>query len=248
MKKKLGLIGFPLSHSFSKRYFTEKFVREGIEDWEYELFPIENIEKLPSILGGGQNLVGLNVTIPYKQQVIPFLDMLTEEAAEIGAVNCIKRLKNGRLCGYNTDVTGFERALNAQLNGAKPQNALVLGTGGAAKAVQFVLKKMNINYELVSREGVRTYANTPPSILTDFQLLVNTTPLGMSPNLETFPPFSENFYKNLTKNHFLHDLVYNPEKTKFLELGEQQGANIKNGLEMLIQQAEKGWEIWNEAS
>ncbi|MFM2269539.1 MAG: hypothetical protein RL757_2980 [Bacteroidota bacterium] len=242
--KQLGLIGFPLSHSFSKKYFSEKFEREQIKGWQYDLFPIENIEKLTDILGGGHFWVGLNVTIPYKEKILPFLDELNPEAAAIGAVNCIKIIDKKRI-GFNTDVYGFEQSLLRQLSGKLPSGALIFGTGGASKAVQFVLKKLNIPFRLVSRTGACTYEDLTTDDIFSNKLLINTTPLGMSPNVETCPPLSSDLYAAIGSEHFLYDLVYNPLTTKFLELGKKQGANVQNGLEMLHLQAEKAWEIWN---
>jgi shikimate dehydrogenase len=242
-----GLIGYPLSHSFSKKYFSEKISNEKIRDCYYELFPLKEIAEFPALLRKYPNLEGLNVTIPYKETVIPFLDKVDESAAQVGAVNTIK-IESGKLFGYNSDVYGFEKALlqflnKKQLNSI--QNALILGTGGASKAVRFVLKKMELNCFLVSRnakKGDFTYEDLDSKTLSDFQLIINTTPLGMVPKTDTFPALK---YKQLSSNHFLFDLVYNPEKTVFLAKGEKQGCSILNGLSMLNLQAEKSWEIWN---
>ena len=249
--KKLGLIGYPLSHSFSKKYFSNKFQEEGIKGYEYDLYPIENIEAFPKLLEDHPDLVGINVTIPYKEQVIPYLDAIHEEAHAIRAVNTIK-IENGKLTGYNTDAYGFEKSVVDLLtnNGEEKllpvDQALVLGTGGASKAVLFILKKLNIHPQLVSRtkgKGDLTYQEIDSKILERAKLIVNTTPLGMSPKIESFPNLS---YDKLTSKHFLYDLVYNPEKTVFLNKGEMQKAKTKNGLEMLILQAEKSWEIWTK--
>ncbi|MFK8103759.1 MAG: shikimate dehydrogenase [Saprospiraceae bacterium] len=244
--KQLGLIGYPLSHSFSKRYFAEKFVNEAIPGWNYDLFPLESIEQFPSLIQQA-NFVGLNVTIPYKEQVIPYLDEIDTAAAEIGAVNTIKFI-NGKLKGYNTDVYGFEQSLRGFITReavSVPKQALVLGTGGAAKAVVYVLGKMGIKVQMVSRTGKANglaYEELTGNNIGDYQLIVNTTPLGMAPNIDAAPniPYSE-----LTKAHLCYDLVYNPEKTVFLTRGEERTCPIKNGLEMLVLQAEKSWEIWN---
>lgn len=238
-----GLIGYPLSHSFSKGYFSQKFEKEEISDSFYELFPIENIELLLPILRSHPNLKGLNVTIPYKEQVIGYLNKLDEGARLIGAVNCIK-IENGILIGYNTDAFGFERDLKEFLQNedAKPQQALVLGTGGAAKAVTFVLNKLHIPFKFVSREpskGDITYAEL--TSLDDYQLIINTTPLGMAPNFDSFPDIP---YYCLNEHHLLYDLVYNPVQTLFLQKGAAQGASTRNGMNMLHYQAEKAWEIW----
>lgn len=239
-----GLIGYPLSHSFSKKYFTGKFEKEGITNTFYELFPLEKIEYFLPILKNHPNLRGINVTIPYKEAVITYLNKLDESARSVGAVNCIQ-IENGMLIGYNTDVFGFERSLLDFLaqRPIQPTRALVLGTGGAAKAVVFVLQKLGILFESVSREagkGDLTYNQL--DTLNDFSLIINTTPMGMSPHVETFPDIP---YHCLNKQHLLFDLVYNPEQTLFLQKGAERGAATQNGLPMLYFQAEKAWEIWN---
>ncbi len=246
-KHLFGLIGYPLSHSFSKKYFSDKFLKEGVSDCYYELFPLKDISEFPLLIKKYPNLKGLNVTIPYKESVLPFLDVFDENAAAVGAVNTIK-IHSGKLYGYNTDVYGFEKSLlqflkTGQLSSI--QKALVLGTGGASKAVCFVLKKLGIFYAKVSRDskkGDLTYEDLDEKILSDTQLIINTTPLGMAPNATTFPALD---YELLDSNHFLFDLVYNPEKTVFLTKGKKQGCSIMNGLPMLQLQAEKAWEIWN---
>lgn len=246
--KLFGLIGFPLSHSFSRKYFSEKFAREGIADCHYELFPIESIERLPALLEVYPNLKGLNVTIPYKQQVISFLDSLDESAAAVGAVNVIK-FSEGKLRGYNSDVFGFETSLQAflQENQVQPNQALVLGTGGAARAVCFVLEKLKLPYSIVSRQaqaGQLSYAEANAQI-EHFPLIINTTPLGMAPKLDSYPDLA---YEQMPPGHLLYDLVYNPETTEFMKRGLAQGLPVKNGLEMLYGQAEKAWEIWNKVA
>lgn len=246
IKHLYGLIGYPLSHSFSKKYFKEKFEKESIPDSFYELFPLESINELPELIAGLPNLRGLNVTIPYKQAVIPFLNEIDEEAAAVGAVNTIQ-IRDGQLKGFNTDVYGFEVSLREFLkNAPKPiKKALILGTGGAAKATAFVLKKMDIDYLLVSRTSTKgdiDYKNIDEKILSDHLLIVNTTPLGMYPSIDTFPDIS---YHYLTETHYLYDLVYNPEVTSFMRQGAERGAKSHNGLKMLYLQAEKAWEIWN---
>jgi len=245
--RKFGLIGYPLSHSFSKKYFSEKFEKEGINDAQYELYPIPSIEELPSLLKDNLDLVGLNVTIPYKQQVIPFLDEIDEKAKAIGAVNTI-RIENGKLKGYNTDYHGFKDSL-LKFHGGRtlPNKALVLGTGGASKAVITALEDLNIEYQLVSRSSSNTNLsyddlNTQYSILNTAKLIVNTTPLGTSPDTEKLPDLP---YEQLTPEHSLYDLVYNPLKTAFMQKGIDANCWVKNGLEMLHGQAEKAWEIWN---
>ena len=238
---KLGLIGYPLGHSFSPKYFSRKFEALNIADSEYKAYPIEKIEMIEDVIQTG--VTGLNVTIPYKEEVIPFLDELSEEAREIGAVNTIK-INEGRKVGYNTDIYGFEESLKGLLAGAKVENALILGTGGASKAVKFVLKKLGINFTIVSRrKPFLTYEEIGKNIIEDNHLIINTTPLGMAPNEEQLPSLP---YSELTEKHFLYDLIYNPEKTLFLKQGELQGCAIKNGHEMLILQAEKAWDIWNQ--
>ncbi|MBK9352642.1 MAG: shikimate dehydrogenase [Bacteroidetes bacterium] len=244
MLKKYGLIGYPLSHSFSKGYFTEKFKKEGIKNAAYETYPLEKISDFTTLLQNNHELVGLNVTIPYKEAIIPYLDELSEEAKKIGAVNTIKII-NGKKIGYNSDVVGFEKSLIQHL---KPTHnkALVLGTGGAAKAVWFVLEKLNIPYLKVSRtasENIIAYDTISIDLVKEYPLIINTTPLGMSPKLETKPDIP---YQALTKNHFLYDLVYNPQTTLFLEMGQKMGATIQNGLPMLHGQAERSWELWRE--
>ena len=244
MIKCYGLIGYPLGHSFSKKYFTEKFLREGIENSVYELFPIEHIEALPDLIQSQPHLCGLNVTIPYKEQVLPYLDALSDAVKEIGACNCIA-FHNEKLTGYNTDVIGFEQSLRPLLL-PHHTNALILGTGGAAKAVAFVLRKLKIDFCYVSRkqsEGVLSYEDVTDEVIKTCKLIINTTPLGMQPNTESKPSLP---YKAISEQHLCYDLVYNPSRTAFLVLAEQQGAAIKNGLEMLELQAEAGWTIWNE--
>ncbi len=240
--KTLGLIGFPLSHSFSKKYFSEKFEQENIAGWQYELFPLEMIEKLPDLLAENPSIVGLNVTIPYKEAVIPYMDEVDESAA-FGAVNTIK-IEAGKLRGFNTDVYGFEESLKPLLK-AHHKAALILGTGGAAKAVASVLEHLGIMYAYVSRTpraGQFSYKNIDKKMLEKHALIVNTTPLGMYPKVDFCPDLP---YEYLTDKHLLYDLVYNPDVTTFLKNGKKQGARIKNGLEMLYLQAERAWSIWN---
>lgn len=240
-----GLIGFPLSHSFSAQFFSEKFQKESIDDAYYQLFPIENISKISGIIDSDPSLCGLNVTIPYKQSIMPLLDYVDPAAFEIGAVNCISINRKNReiqLMGYNTDVFGFEKSLLPML---KPwhSHALVFGNGGAAKAVTYVLRKLKIEYQLVSRQSnMMNYENIDSSILAKYTLLINTTPLGMHPNTESAPAIP---YQFLTNKHLVYDLVYNPKETQFLRNAFEYGATTKNGLEMLYLQAEKSWYIWN---
>lgn len=241
--KLYGLIGFPLSHSFSKNYFSQKFLKEGITDSVYELFPIETIEQFPLLLQEHPNLCGLNVTIPYKETVLPYLHYVSEEVKEIGACNCIK-IEKGELHAYNTDVIGFERSLLPLLL-PHHTKALVLGTGGAAKAVAWVLKKLNIDYKFVSRkrDTVFTYEELNATVMQEYSVIINTTPLGMQPNSNTKPSLP---YDAIGKNHLCYDLVYNPAKTVFLQMAEANGAVVKNGFDMLEIQAEESWRIWND--
>jgi len=240
-----GLIGMPLAQSFSKKYFTEKFEREHITDAAYELFPLENISLLTDLLASNPGLKGLNVTIPYKEQVLPFLHAASNEAKEIAAVNCIK-ISNGQLKGFNTDAPAFKNSL-LPLLGSHHKNALVLGTGGAAKAVLQVLKGLGIDYAFVSRsKGAGfTYEELNSSIIEAYPLIINTTPLGSYPKVDNAPAIP---YEYLSSKNYLYDLVYNPSKTLFLQKGEERGATIKNGYEMLVGQAELSWQIWNDAA
>ena len=249
MEKILGLIGYPLSHSFSKKHFTKKFFEESILDYRYELFPLEKIELFPALIKENPQLVGLNVTIPYKEKVMEYLDEIDEVAKEVGAVNTIK-ITNGKLKGYNTDVYGFQRSMTEFLfeNRSSFSNlkAIVLGTGGASKAVCYVLNRLNIKYLTVSRsleKGDLRYEDLTNEHLEEFPLFINTTPLGMSPYVEERPRIP---YKAITDKNFLIDLIYNPNKTVFLLKGEMRSAPILNGLPMLIYQAEKAWQIWTK--
>ncbi len=246
--RKFGLIGYPLSHSFSKKYFTKKFEDHGITDASYDLFPIQLIDDLPKLILDNSELNGLNVTIPYKEQVIPLLDGLDPAAERIGAVNTIK-IADGKLYGYNTDYHGFKDSLVKWIGpNTHPEKALILGTGGASKAVKAVLDDLNIRYQLVSRipsDDCLTYddLSSSPNHLLSSSLIINTTPLGMSPDIESAPDLP---YDQLTESHFLFDLVYNPLITSFMEKGIEKKCWVKNGLEMLHGQAEKAWEIWNQ--
>jgi shikimate dehydrogenase len=237
-----GLIGFPLSHSFSVRYFEEKFSKENIRDAQYLNFPIESIEDFPALIKE-QNLSGLNVTIPYKQQVIEYLDELDSIAEEIGAVNLIK-FENGKRKGYNTDVHGFRESLKNLIGKQKPK-ALIIGTGGSSKAVSYALKELGIKFNFVSRRKtseVFTFSDLNQEIISEHLLIINTTPLGMFPNESDCAPIP---YPFISPAHFLFDLVYNPAETLFLKNGKAQGASVKNGYEMLVLQAEENWRIWN---
>ncbi len=240
---KLGLIGFPLSHSFSPSYFKEKFEKGKILNWEYKAYPLETIDDLNPLLKNDPQLIGLNVTIPYKEKVIPFLDDIDEAAAAIGAVNTILKIK-GKLKGFNTDIYGFKKSLVDFLGNKKVNKALILGTGGAAKAVEYVLQELEIESKFVSRnqkDSMFTYEDIDPQLIKKYPLIINTTPLGTYPNVNDAPELP---YAALTTQHFLYDLVYNPSKTLFLSKGELQGTKTINGLQMLHLQAEKAWEIW----
>jgi len=246
MEKVFGLIGATVSHSFSKAYFDEKFFREGLRDYHYELFPLNSINDLENLLKETKGLTGLNVTIPYKEQVMKYLDSVDGFAKKIGAVNVIK-INNGKLEGFNTDSDAFLETVEKWLPQDKTFKALILGTGGSSKAVQEALKKLKIDFQVVSREakkGILSYEDLDKdaSIIATSNLVINTTPLGMSPNTETMPPID---YEKLTADHYVYDLIYNPARTLFLQRAEMRGATIKNGLEMLHVQAEKSWKIWN---
>ena len=238
-----GLIGYPLGHSFSKRYFTQKFETEHIPDCRYELFPLSSISELPALLAANPSLEGLNITIPYKKAVLPFLNS-SELPAGLDACNCI-RIRNGKLHGYNTDVLGFEKSLLPLLRPVH-NRALVLGNGGAAESIMFVLKKRGIPFELVSRQlhgnSTMTYADLTTDLIRRHTLIINTTPLGTFPHPEHCPDIP---YEGITEEHLLYDLVYNPPETLFLRKGKERGAVIKNGEEMLVIQAEESWTFWN---
>lgn len=244
--RRFGLIGYPLGHSFSAAFFSKKFKQEGI-DANYSNFPLESIADLKTLVKKEKDLVGLNVTVPYKQEVIPYLNLLSPTAEAIQAVNTISfRRREGvlELVGDNTDVPGFRRSLEQYL---KPHHssALVLGTGGSSKAVLHVLDLLAIKYTRVSRTSGKdqiTYRDLNDELCSQTSLIINTTPLGMYPGVETFPDIP---YEALTPNHLLFDLVYNPEKTEFLLRGEKRGSEIVNGHDMLIYQAEASWKIWN---
>lgn len=245
--RKFGLIGYPLTHSFSKKYFASKFEKEGIADCQYDLYEIPDISLFPNILDENPGLEGINVTIPYKEKVIPFLDELDPACQKIGAVNCIK-IQEGKLKGYNTDYIGFRQSLEVFLGIDKPK-ALVLGTGGASKAVIQALTDMGIDFLMVSRNssenpGWITYEDLAgnPKILESHHLIINTTPVGTFPKTEEMPEINP---KYITGMHKVYDLVYNPEKTFLMRSLEARGALVKNGLEMLQLQAEAAWKIWN---
>lgn len=243
--KKFGLIGKNIDYSFSKKYFTEKFSSDLFDDFTYENFDIESINDFPEILKNNPDLKGLNVTIPYKEAIIPFLDTLSDKAFKIGAVNVIRFTKKGNLKGYNSDWYGFKQSLEPLLQ-PHHKRALILGTGGAAKAVAFALEQVGIFYTFVSREATENAINYDRINVTtfdNFQIIINCTPLGTSPNVKEFPPIPYQFF---TDKHIAFDLIYNPEETQFLKKAKKKGAVTKNGYEMLVFQAEKAWKIWNK--
>jgi shikimate dehydrogenase len=249
MEKLYGLIGFPLSHSFSAEYFTQRFIRENINNSSYRNFPLENIEEFNDLLTTQIHLVGLNVTIPYKERIIPFLDELSPEAESIGAVNTIKidRKAGGiKTIGYNTDVTGFERSLEVNRI-SFPEKVLILGTGGASKAVAWVLRQRNARITFATRKPASPeqigYDEISGKIINEFDLVVNTTPLGMYPDVDQCPPLP---YDELNGKVVFFDLIYNPVETLFMMKAVKKNCRTINGLYMLEQQAEKAWEIWNK--
>jgi shikimate dehydrogenase len=240
-----GLIGKNISYSFSKKYFNDKFEKEELTFCFYENFDLQAINQFPKIIRENPNLRGLNVTIPYKEKIIPYLDKLDENASKIGAVNCIKITKKGKKKGYNTDYYGFKKSLEPLLQ-SHHQKALILGTGGASKAVAFALEKLGILYTFVSRskkENALDYKYINATTFDNYQIIINCTPLGTHPNVEEFPPIPYEFF---TKEHIAFDLIYNPEETEFLKRANAKNAVTKNGYEMLVFQAEKGWKIWNK--
>ena len=249
--RQFGLIGYPLSHSFSQKFFTEKFLQENIVNAKYDNFPIASIESFAGLWKENPNLEGLNVTIPYKKEVIPFLQHSSAVVQEINACNCIRKFNN-ELYGYNTDVIGFEKSLLPFLQ-PHHTHALILGTGGASAAVQWVLQKLNIQFQIVSRKGNAIEANNEmkaylsydqlaASVIESHTLIINTSPLGMYPNTNEAPPIA---YEGITAQHHLYDLVYNPIETLFMKNGLAKGATVQNGLAMLHIQAEESWTIWN---
>lgn len=246
--KKYGLIGYPLGHSFSRNFFNEKFESEGI-DAEYVNFEIPAIDDFPKVIDENPDIQGLNVTIPYKEKVIPLLDDLDEDAREIGAVNVIKFVRQSkkklRLVGYNSDFIGFTQSIQPILE-PPHRKALLLGTGGASKAIHYALRKMNIECRFVSRkkrEHVLTYEELTEELMQAYKIIVNCTPVGMFPHTDECPKIP---YRFLTPRHLLYDLLYNPDVTLFLKKGAEKGTVVKNGLEMLLFQAFAAWDIWNK--
>lgn len=244
-KRLYGLIGKNISYSFSKKYFTEKFVLGNLVECTYENFDLQNIEEFPNLIANNPDLIGLNVTIPYKEAVIPYLNKLSKNAAQIGAVNVIRFTKKGKLKGYNSDYYGFMKSLKPLLQ-PHHKKALIFGTGGAAKAVSFALDKLGILYTFVTRdekEGMIDYNLINATTFDNYHIIINCTPVGTVPNTREFPPIPYNFF---TKKHIAFDLIYNPEETQFLKKAKKNGAVTKNGYEMLVFQAEKAWKIWNK--
>ena len=246
MIKQYGLIGYPLSHSFSKKYFANKFKKENITGCQYELFEIDRIELVKQVFEV-EHIQGFNVTIPYKHDIMQYMDNFDHSAKKVGAVNVVKIGKNGKKTGYNSDYYGFRTSLENWLPNPVDFKAIILGIGGAAKAVMAVLNDLSIPYLKISRDstkGDHSYdeLKTHPEILDEHRLIINTTPLGMAPNTDVKPDIS---YDHLNENYYLYDLIYNPAETKFIAEGKKYGAQTKNGLEMLELQAEKSWEIWN---
>jgi len=244
--KLFGLLGKNISYSFSRGYFSEKFKDLNLDGCSYINFDLQNIKDFPSIVDENKNLKGMNVTIPYKEDIIPFLNTLDKTAAEIGAVNTIKFTKRGNLKGYNSDVVGFESSIMPLLK-KHHKKALILGTGGASKAVAYALKRNKIKFKFVSRKpsGKKeiSYDSLTQKLIEEHTIIINATPLGTSPDIEKYPNIP---YQFITSNHILYDLIYNPAITRFLAKGKEKGATIKNGLEMLQLQAEESWRIWND--
>ena len=244
--KKYGLIGYPLGHSFSMGYFNEKFKNEAINA-VYENFEIPDIQDITTVIGSNPDLAGFNVTIPYKEKVMDYLDYIAPEAAEIGAVNVVKVTHNGEralLKGFNSDVVGFVNSIKPLLRPLH-KKALVLGTGGASKAVEYGLRKLGLETIKVSRtekDNTITYGQVTPELLSAYKVIVNCTPCGMAPHFDECPNLP---YDSIDDSFLLYDLIYNPEETLFLRKGKEKDATVKNGLEMLLLQAEEGWNIWN---
>ena len=241
--KNFGLIGKNISYSFSKTYFTEKFKKENIEA-EYHNYDLENIKEFGDVIKETPNLQGLNVTIPYKQEIIPFLDDMAPEVKDIGAVNTIK-VDGNKLIGYNTDYIGFSESIKPFLK-AHHKKALILGTGGASKAVAYALNKFDIAYKFVSRSSNKNkfgYQDLSEEVMRDYSLIINTTPLGTFPDVEEHPQLP---FQHITEKHLVYDLIYNPASTQLMNFSRKQGATVTNGLKMLELQAESAWEIWNK--
>jgi len=242
--KQFGLIGKNISYSFSQKYFSDKFIKEELTNCSYKNFDLKSIEAFSDIFKVNSNIKGLNVTIPYKEVIFPHLDKLNSKAKRIGAVNTIRITKKGKLKGYNTDEYGFRKSLAPYLK-KHHKKALILGTGGASKAIAFALKKLHIQYQFVSRSsnGNYNYSSLTPEVIAAHHLIINCTPLGTFPNVDDCPNIP---YGAITDQHLLYDLIYNPEETTFLRKGKSKGATTINGLKMLELQAEKAWAIWNK--
>lgn len=244
-KQQFGLVGKNISYSFSKAHFTKKFEDLNLPDYTYENLDFQDISELSNFIKNNPNLKGLNVTIPYKETIIPFLDTLSKKASEIRAVNTIRFTKNGKLKGYNTDYYGFQKALKPLLY-SHHKKALILGTGGASKAVAYALKQLGIKFNYVSRTSTGNsidYSHIDAETFEEYQIIINCTPLGTYPNTNVCPEIPFHYF---TSKHIAFDLIYNPTETLFLQKAKEQGAIVKNGLEMLVFQAEKAWEIWNK--
>jgi len=243
--KAYGLIGYPLTHSFSKKYFADKFQKENLLNYSYELYPLAAINELPLLIDAHPDLKGLNVTIPYKEQVLKYATERSFQVDEIGAANTLK-ISGNKIIAYNTDVIGFEKSFIKKL---KPHHkkALILGTGGASKAVQFVLKNFKIEFLIVSRKQATSqsinYSSIDEKIINEYTVIINCSPVGTFPNVSDSPEIP---YQYISSNHYFFDLIYNPAKTEFLKKGEEKGAYTENGYEMLVLQAEESWKIWNE--
>ncbi len=244
---KYGLIGFPVSHSFSKKFFVEKFKNENINNVVYENFELKDLEELRLLIKNNSELKGLNVTIPYKEKVLDYMDEIDNNASNIGAINVIKIVDN-KLVGFNSDYLAFKDTLGKWLKADFQSKALILGTGGSSRAVSQALIDLNIDHNFVSRNKKKNYLIyddllKKSNLFLDYNLIINSTPLGMYPKIDSFPEIP---YELISEKHYLYDLVYNPEKTKFLKKGEEKGAKTKNGLEMLYLQAELSWNYWNK--
>ncbi|POS01091.1 shikimate dehydrogenase [Flavobacterium croceum DSM 17960] len=245
LKKVFGLIGKNIEYSFSKKYFTEKFSKEFFTDFEYQNFDIESIDLFPQVLKNNPNLKGLNVTIPYKEAIIHYLDSISKRATAIEAVNVIRFMPDGSLKGYNSDYYGFKKSIEPLLQ-PHHKRALILGTGGSAKAIAYALEELDILYTFVSREPKEhtiDYNRINITTFENYQIIINCTPVGTFPNTKEFPPIP---YEYFTEKHIAFDLIYNPEETQFLKKAKKKGAITKNGLDMLVFQAEKAWSIWNK--
>ena len=243
--KLVGLLGKNIAHSFSKKYFTEKFASNSITDYSYQNFPLESIELLPKLWESEPDLIGMNVTIPYKQEILPYLSKLNRHAKQIGAVNVIKKRADGTFKGYNTDYYGFMKSVLPLLE-PHHKKALVLGSGGASKAIQYALKELLLDYKVVSRTPKKLqldYTQLSKKVMQEYTIIINCTPLGTVPHTEEFPDIP---YKLLGPQHLVFDLIYNPEETTFLSKAKAQGARIKNGYEMLLIQADASWKIWKK--